>query len=122
MPGLQAGHPTHEQVLVVGVPVPDGRDHREPHGLGIESPTGGAAPDPSAVPGGRVLGDPLRPVGRASGELLPDGRREVGGQLVVLDGAPVGVPEPASFGLLLGSLVWFTGGMSLSRRRRGRRA
>jgi LysR family transcriptional regulator, transcription activator of glutamate synthase operon len=88
-------HPGHQQIVVIGVLMPDRGDDRERHGLLVKPPASGRPADPATAAEPGVAGDRIGPRGRAPGEQP----RDLGGELPledhVLVGAAHGVPLPA---------------------------
>jgi LysR family transcriptional activator of glutamate synthase operon len=88
-------HPGHQQIVVIGVLMPDRRDDRERHGLLVKPPASGRPADPATAAEPGVPGDRVRPLGGAPREQA----RDLDGELLlenhVLVGAAHGVPLPA---------------------------
>ena len=67
----------HEQFVVVGVDVAYRGCDREPYGVGIQRPCGGASTDPAAAAGSRVTGDRIGAGRRTTRERLANGDGEL---------------------------------------------
>src|SRR6266540_914221 len=66
--GLLTGHACHQQLVVVGVLVPDRGDDGGGDGVLLEGAASGASSDPAAAAGAGVLGDRLGAFARAGRE------------------------------------------------------
>ena len=78
----------HQQLLIIGVLMPDGGDHRQLNGVLAQLPTGAGPADPPAASGSGVPGYALGALRRAARELFANRHGELADELLVLGLAP----------------------------------
>src|ERR1700742_4896321 len=86
----------HEEVVVVGVDMPDGRRDGESDGLGLQRSPGGASPDAATAACCRVKRDRVGAQGRTTRELLANRRGELVAEADVVVGSTNLIAFPAA--------------------------